>query len=102
MNAAPCFRIEQDWAAGKLGWFFIATSTVIEPTPQTDLELLRRIAQGDSAALGQFYDLHSGPMFALACHILNDGKEAEDVLQEVFLQLWQKAAVFDSTLGRPL
>jgi RNA polymerase sigma-70 factor (ECF subfamily) len=66
------------------------------------VELLRRIAEGDSSALGEFYDLHGRTLFSLACRILNDFKEAEDVLQDVFLQLWDKAAAFDAAQGRPL
>jgi RNA polymerase sigma-70 factor (ECF subfamily) len=67
-----------------------------------DVELLRRMVEGDSGALGEFYDRHSQVLFGLACRILNDMKEAEDVLQDVFLQLWDKAAVFDASQGRPL
>jgi len=75
---------------------------VTEPIPSADVELFRRIANGDTAALGQFYDDHGGRLFALAFRILNDHKEAEDVVQEVFLQVWEKAATLDPRLGRPL
>jgi RNA polymerase sigma-70 factor, ECF subfamily len=75
---------------------------VSEGVPAADVQLLRRIADGDSGALGEFYDQHAQCLFALACRILNDAKEAEDVLQEVFLQLWEKAAAFDADQGRPL
>ena len=76
--------------------------TVDEPTPIEDVQLLRSIAAGDSAALGGFYDRHAGTLLAVALRILNDHKEAEDVLQEVFLQVWNKAADFDPAQGRPL
>jgi RNA polymerase sigma-70 factor (ECF subfamily) len=75
---------------------------MIESSPNPDADLLRRMAKGDTAALGSFYDLHAGTLFALACRIVADPKEAEDVLQEVFVQLWEKAATFDPALGRPL
>lgn len=66
-----------------------------------DAGLLRRISNGDQAAFAQFYDLYSNLLFSFAVKILNDPKEAEDVLQEVFLQIWDKAGTFDATLGKP-
>ena len=74
----------------------------MEPIPNVDVEVFRRIANGDTAALGQFYDGHGRRLFALAFRILNDHKEAEDVVQEVFLQVWEKAATLDPRQGRPL
>jgi RNA polymerase sigma-70 factor (ECF subfamily) len=68
----------------------------------SDVDLLRRMGEGDSGALGEFYDRHSGLLFGLICRILRDVKEAEDVLQDVLLQIWDKAALFDPLQGRPL
>jgi|SRR5579862_2906772 len=65
-----------------------------------DIELLRQIAAGDRAAFADFYDRHSTLMFSVACRILNDPGEAQDVLQEVFVQIWEKAGRFDSRLGK--
>jgi RNA polymerase sigma-70 factor (ECF subfamily) len=65
-----------------------------------DVELLRRIAEQDRAAFAEFYDLHSTLMYSVAFKILNDASEAEDVLQEAFLQIWGKSATFDPKLGR--
>ncbi|MFO1498083.1 MAG: sigma-70 family RNA polymerase sigma factor [Verrucomicrobiota bacterium] len=73
-----------------------------EGSTRTDVELLQHIAGGDTAALGSLYDRHSATLFALACRILNDSKEAEDVLQDVFVQLWERAADFDPDQGRVL
>jgi RNA polymerase sigma-70 factor (ECF subfamily) len=70
--------------------------------PVSDVELLRRMVDGDSGALGEFYDRYSGLLFGLICRILNDVKEAEDVLQDVLLRIWDKAASFDAEQGRPL
>ena len=70
--------------------------------PITDSELLQGIANGDSAALEEFYDRHAGTVFAVAYRLLNDGKEAEDLVQEVLLQLWERATAFDPAQGRPL
>jgi RNA polymerase sigma-70 factor (ECF subfamily) len=65
-----------------------------------DIELLRQIAAGDRSAFAEFYDRHSVLMFSVASRILNDPAEAEDVLQEAFMQIWEKAGKFDSQLGR--
>jgi RNA polymerase sigma-70 factor, ECF subfamily len=65
-----------------------------------DIELLQRIGAKDRAAFGEFYDPHSTLMFSIASKILNDASEAEDVLQETFLQIWEKAGRFDPKLGK--
>ena len=67
---------------------------------ERDTDLLRRIAAGDRAAFAEFYDLHSALMFSVAIKILHDPSEAEDVLQEAFLQVWEKARNFDPNLGK--
>ncbi len=66
-----------------------------------EIELLRRISEGDRAAFAEFYDLYSTLLFSVAIKILHDQKEAEDVLQDVFVQIWEKAKVFDAKLGKP-
>ena len=68
---------------------------------ERDVELLRRIGGGDQQAFAQFYDLYSSLLFSFAVKILNDPKESEDVLQEVFVQIWEKAGTFDPALGKP-
>ena len=68
---------------------------------ERDVELLRRIAGGDRSAFTSFYDQYSGLLFSIAVKILNDAKEAEDVLQEVFMQIWNKADAYDPLLGKP-
>jgi RNA polymerase sigma-70 factor (ECF subfamily) len=68
---------------------------------ERDIELLRQIAAGDRTAFGEFYDRHSVLMFSVASRILNDPGDAEDVLQEAFVQIWEKAGNFDPKLGKP-
>ena len=69
--------------------------------PINDIELLKAIAAKDETALGSLYDRYRVILFGLLMRILNNREEAEDVLQEVFLQVWRKAADFDQTRGRP-
>jgi RNA polymerase sigma-70 factor (ECF subfamily) len=61
--------------------------------------LIRRMAGGDRDALAELYDNLSRPLYATARHILNDAAEAQDVVHDVFLSLWQNAATFDSGRG---
>lgn len=54
---------------------------------------------GDQGAAAELYDRHSAVVYAVALRILGDTGAAEDVLQEVFLQLWRNPAAFDSARG---
>lgn len=69
-------------------------------TLDQDVELLRRIGAGERTAFAEFYDRHSALMFSVAARVLNDAGEAEDVLQETCMQIWQKAGNFDPKLGK--
>ena len=69
-----------------------------------DVELLKAVAKKDQAgetALGQLYDRYRLILFGVLMRILNNREEAEDVLQEVFLQVWRRAADFDANRGKP-
>jgi len=58
-------------------------------------ELLARVAGGDRQAFESVYQLASGRLFAICLHVLRDRGDAEEVLQEVFTAVWNKAAQFD-------
>ena len=64
-----------------------------EATP--DPELLAAVGAGDAEALARLYDRFSGMLLGLAQRILGDASEAEEVLQEAFLQVWKQAARYD-------
>jgi RNA polymerase sigma-70 factor (ECF subfamily) len=70
-----------------------------EPTP-TDADLLRAVARGDESALAAIYDRYSSILLGLLLRILHSRAEAEDVLQEVFVQVWRRADSFDESRGR--
>ena len=55
----------------------------------------------DEQALAALYDRYRTILFGLLVRILNSREEAEDVLQEVFLQVWRRAGDFDELRGRP-
>jgi len=64
-----------------------------------DTALIERIRTGDRAAFMRFYDRFSPLMFSVAARVLGDRKEAEDVLQEVMLVIWNKSGEYDPQLG---
>ena len=66
-----------------------------------DAELLRRVAGRDRPAFSQLYDRYAGVLYSTILRILNNHEEASDVLQEVFLQIWDKAPAYDPALGKP-
>ena len=72
-----------------------------EQTQPNDVDLLKAIAHQDESALAELYDRYRVILFGLLVRILNSREEAEDVLQEVFLQVWRRAADFDENRGRP-
>src|ERR1700692_4530868 len=63
---------------------------------------LARVAGGDRAALQIVYQDTSAKLFGVCLRILNDRSEAEDVLQEVYLTVWRKAASFDPARASPI
>ena len=72
-----------------------------EQAQTADVDLLKSIVRGDEQALAQLYDRYRVILFGLLVRILNSREEAEDVLQEVFLQVWRRAADFDENRGKP-
>jgi RNA polymerase sigma-70 factor, ECF subfamily len=72
-----------------------------EQAPISDVTLLHSIRDGDEQALASLYDRYRLILFGLILRILHSQSEAEDVLQEVFLQVWQRASSFDEERGRP-
>ncbi|KAA9083775.1 sigma-70 family RNA polymerase sigma factor [Microbacterium radiodurans] len=78
-------------------------SEVIAAAPEgVDLgALMARVAEGDCAAFAQLYDATSRAAFGLALRVTNSHHLAEEVVQEVFLQVWKDAASFDLAKGRP-
>jgi RNA polymerase sigma-70 factor (ECF subfamily) len=70
-------------------------------TDARDQRLLASVARRDERAFAELYDLYAPILFGLLLRILHSRAEAEDVLQEVFLQVWQQAPSFDPARGRP-
>jgi RNA polymerase sigma-70 factor (ECF subfamily) len=74
----------------------------LSPVPEpetTPEELLRLTALGHQDAFEQLYDTFSARVFGLARRIVRDPSHAEEVAQEVFLEIWRRASRFDRTRG---
>jgi RNA polymerase sigma-70 factor, ECF subfamily len=70
-------------------------------TPLNEMDLLRRIATGDGDALSRVFELHSPVVLGLLVRMLGGRAEAEEVLQEVFLQVWMQADRYDEVRSTP-
>ena len=64
-----------------------------------DMQLVARVRAGDQQALSELYDRYSKVVYGVALRILHDTGAAEDLLQDIFLQLWRKPDAFDSSRG---
>ena len=62
-------------------------------------QLAQRIASGDAAALRAAYESHAGRVLALALRIVRSREEAEDVVQDTFVEVWRRAADYDASRG---
>ena len=65
----------------------------------TDFALLSAIGSGSEKAMAELYDRYSAVVYSVALRVLGDTGAAEDVLQEVFMQLWRNPSLFDSSRG---
>ena len=61
--------------------------------------LIQRTAAGDKQGFGQLYDRFSGAMYGTAVQILGDTAEAQDVVHDIFVMLWEQAGRFDPQRG---
>ena len=68
----------------------------------SDAQLVAMAQHGDPAAYAELCRRHRKMIFRTVLKIIGNVDDAEDVLQEVFLQIWEKAPLYDSTRGKPL
>jgi RNA polymerase sigma-70 factor, ECF subfamily len=65
----------------------------------SDAALVSAIRSGKETAMAELYDRHSAVVYSVSLRVLGDTGAAEDVLQEVFLQLWRNPGLFDAGRG---
>ena len=65
-----------------------------------DVRLIAQVADGQSGALAELYRRRGGALLRFVQRILGDAPDAEEVLQDAFLQVWQRAATFDAARAR--
>ncbi len=68
----------------------------------SDLELMRGIQAEDPDALSQLYDRYHGILKALILRVVHNEAEADDLLQEIFMEIWKQAKNFSPEKGKPL
>jgi len=79
-------------------WILLAVAGA-SPTTAEDQVAIERMARGEHDGLAELYDRHGRLVYSLALRIVRDAGDAEDVVQEVFSQVWRQSARFDVTRG---
>ena len=69
-------------------------------TATSDLALVAAIRSGDAGAMAALYDRYSSIVYSVALRVLQDTAAAEDVLQDIFMQLWRNPGAFDASRGK--
>jgi RNA polymerase sigma-70 factor (ECF subfamily) len=68
---------------------------------RADVALIERIVARDAGAVGELYDRHNRLLYGLITRIVRDRGEADEVLQEVFVSVWNRADTYDVSAGSP-
>lgn len=105
-DAAGEWRIPGFRLSGFEGRFSPAGGpTMSNVTPlksSTDVEVFARVQEGDTAAFAEFYDRHSSLLYGIALKVLGNEHDAEDILQEAAVLIWERAPLYSSALGQPV
>lgn len=76
-----------------------AARTAPKPAEEDDHALIALVAAGDRAAFGRLYDRYSSLLMAVGQRVLGDRRRAEDLLHDVFLEVWRRADTYDAKRG---
>jgi RNA polymerase sigma-70 factor (ECF subfamily) len=79
-----------------------AVAPALDPGAPSDLDLMSAIQNGDPEALSQLYDRYNGILKALILRVIHNEAEAEDLLQEIFMEIWNQSKNFSAQKGKPL
>jgi RNA polymerase sigma-70 factor, ECF subfamily len=95
------FRRPFPIVSGEVGVYSVLETTTLLPGARSDATLLARIAEGDLEAFQTFYGRHAGRVLAYARQLGRGADLVEDVVQEVFVAVWRRAASFRPDRGDP-
>ena len=79
-----------------------AVAPPVEIEGPSDVDLMLGIQAQDPESLSQLYDRYNGILKALILRVIHNDSEAEDLLQEVFMEIWKQAKNFSAQKGKPL
>lgn len=79
-----------------------SSALALVSNPEEEADWLRAVANGDRASFRLLHERFHAILFATILKVLNNREDSEDVLQEVFAQIWGKAHLYDQTKGKPL
>ena len=80
----------------RMGWVAALRAQAAAPETSSDDMLIRRIAQGDQLAMRTLFGRHRVPLYRWLLRLVGDEALAEDLLSDVFLDVWRQAATFES------
>src|SRR5437773_1523195 len=80
----------------------LAAAVELEPGVPSDAELMLGIQAEEPEALSQLYDRYNGILKALILRVIHNDAEADDLLQEIFMEIWNQAKNFSAQKGKPL
>jgi len=99
------FTFSVGWVSGEPRLRAHGSMSNAEPSPPPeerqleDARLLRLVAGGDKIAFAELYDRFSGPLYATALRVIRDTTEAQDIVHDTFVTLWEKASSFEAGRG---
>ena len=73
---------------------------ILTDSTDTQQQFIHAFQAGESEAYGQLYDKYAGMLYGIILRIVNDETEAENLLQDCFLKIWQNAAKYDPSKGK--
>ncbi len=74
----------------------------LDTTVDETVQLLQRLTQKDADALAKLYDAHAGLLMSVIMNVLKDKAESEDILQDSFIAIYNKAEMYSAHLGKPI
>jgi RNA polymerase sigma-70 factor, ECF subfamily len=80
----------------RMGWVAALRAQAAAPETSSDEMLIRRIAQGDQLAMRTLFGRHRVPLYRWLLRLVGDEALAEDLLSDVFLDVWRQAASFEA------